>query len=203
MSEMIILVDENDQEIGYGEKLQVHRENRLHRAFSIFIADRKEKKLLLQKRALDKYHSGGLWTNACCSHPRMGETMRDALVNRLKVELGLEVPEDLRILQADDAAGFRKSGGENVIYETGSFRYFAPFDGLSEHEIDHVFVYFSGPEGFEKDAFTLNPQEVAETVWIRIGDLTDWMAEAPDDFTAWFRPAYALAEKLLKEQLQI
>ena len=90
-----------------------------------------------------------------------------------------------------------------MIYETGSFRYFAPFDGLSEHEIDHVFVYFSGPEGFDRGAFSLNPEEVAETVWIRIGDLTDWMAESPDDFTAWFRPAYALAEKLLKEQLQI
>ena len=79
-------------------------------------------------RALDKYHSGGLWTNACCSHPRKGEEMRDALVSRLKEELGLEVPADLMIMQADHAADI-SGEGENVIYETGTFRYFAPFDG--------------------------------------------------------------------------
>ena len=86
---MIILVDEQDCEIGYGEKLDVHIKAQLHRAFSIFVFDWTERKMLIQKRAEGKYHSGGKWCNACCSHPRKGEVMEEALARRLQEELDM------------------------------------------------------------------------------------------------------------------
>ena len=92
MEDLLVLVDENDREIGWREKMEVHVAGKLHRAFSVFIFDRNQKKMLLQKRAEGKYHSGGLWSNACCSHPRKGEGMEAALSRRLEEELGFKAP---------------------------------------------------------------------------------------------------------------
>src|SRR5690606_156320 len=89
--EHVILVDEQDREIGTMEKMEAHRRGRLHRAFSVFVFD-DEKRLLLQQRATHKYHSGGLWTNTCCSHPRPGETAHSAAIRRLGEEMGLQAP---------------------------------------------------------------------------------------------------------------
>ena len=91
MEEKIILVDENDKEIGSDEKLNVHKEGKLHRAFSIFVFNSKGE-LLIQKRAKNKYHSGGLWSNSCCSHPRIGESIEEAVHRRLKEEVGIKTP---------------------------------------------------------------------------------------------------------------
>src|SRR4030042_2763439 len=116
--EKIILVDENDREIGTEEKLKTHEQGKLHRAFSIFVFNSKGE-LLLQRRAKGKYHSGGLWTNTCCSHPREGEKLEEAVHRRLKQEMGLDCP----------------------LKEAFSFIYKVRFEnGLFEHELDHVFI---------------------------------------------------------------
>ena len=123
-TEYVILVDQTDQEIGIAEKLAAHLENRCHRAFSIFIFrylnhPEQSPELLLQQRAFDKYHSGGLWTNTCCSHPRPGEAVLAAGERRLQEEFG--IPASLRAL--------------------GWFHYIAKFDnGLTENEVDHVLL---------------------------------------------------------------
>lgn len=182
----LLLVNENDEIIGYGEKLDVHKRELLHRAFSIFIVDLKRKEILLQKRAEGKYHSGGLWTNACCSHPRKGETWNEALQNRLEEELHMKVSLDIEE-PSNPLLNYH-------IYKTGKFTYFAPFDGLSEHEIDHVFVY-----PVEKDFIDLtdfNPEEISELRWIRFEQLDKALKETPKKFTAWFEKAYVLAQKL-------
>ena len=114
--EEVILVDEHDREIGSGEKLQIHQEGKLHRAFSVLVFNWKQE-LLLQKRKETKYHSGGLWTNTCCSHPRPGELTLEAAQRRLHEEMGLTCP----------------------LREVGNFIYRAEFEnGLIEHEYDHV-----------------------------------------------------------------
>src|SRR6185436_4500009 len=118
LSEDIILVDEQDQEIGTMEKMEAHRKGVLHRAFSILIFNSKGE-MLLQKRAKSKYHSGGLWTNACCSHPLPGESMKDATNRKLLQEMGIAVPTEFAY----------------------SFQYRAELDNdLVENELDHVFV---------------------------------------------------------------
>src|SRR4249919_2599143 len=112
----VILVNEQNEAIGTMEKMEAHRKALLHRAFSVFIFNSKGE-MLLQQRALNKYHSGGLWTNACCSHPRPGELIEDAATRRLKEELGFETP----------------------LKKIFQFTYQASFDnGLTEHEFDHV-----------------------------------------------------------------
>src|SRR5277367_2014029 len=118
--EEVILVNEKDEATGVMEKLQAHRNGSLHRAFSIFIFNNKNE-MLLQQRAGNKYHSAGLWTNACCSHPKPGEQIDVAAQRRLKEEMGFETPLD----------------------KIFSFIYNASFDnGLSEHEFDHAFAGF-------------------------------------------------------------
>ena len=120
MQDDVILVDENDNPLGVCEKLAAHLEGgRIHRAFSDFIFDT-QNRLLLQRRALSKYHFGGLWTNTCCSHPRPGESTLAAAQRRLVEELGFVVP----------------------LRELGHFIYRAhdPATGLTEHELDHVFL---------------------------------------------------------------
>ena len=114
----VILVDVNDRQIGIMEKMKAHQQGSLHRAFSVFIFNKKGE-MLLQQRALNKYHSGGLWTNACCSHPLPGEETIAAAKRRLQEELGFEIP----------------------VEKVFDFVYKADFDnGLTEHEFDHVYV---------------------------------------------------------------
>lgn len=160
--EYVILVDENDIEIGKAEKLQAHHEGLLHRAFSIFIFN-KAGDMLIHQRAHSKYHSGALWTNACCSHPRPGENILDAAHRRLKEELGFDCP---------------------LRYKT-YFIYKVKFDenGLFEHEFDHVFL------GFFDGVIHPNPEEVASIDWVPVKKLHDDIKQNPQKYTAWFKIA--------------
>ncbi|MEK7619489.1 MAG: isopentenyl-diphosphate Delta-isomerase, partial [Patescibacteria group bacterium] len=124
MQENCILVDETDHEIGTEEKMATHERGLLHRAFSVFVFNASGE-LLLQQRAFEKYHSAGLWTNTCCSHPRPGEETLAAAYRRLQEEMGFDCP----------------------LNEMFTFRYLAPFpNGLTENEVDHVFFgMYDGP----------------------------------------------------------
>ena len=160
--EQVILVNEQDEQVGTMEKMQAHHSGRLHRAFSVFIFDR-QGRMLLQQRALEKYHSAGLWTNACCSHPRPGEITMDAARRRLKEELGFET----------------------AIKPFFKFTYKAEFEnGLIEHEFDHVFV------GTYEGAITPNPNEVMAHRYLTIDEIEAELKRNPTEFTAWFKIAF-------------
>ena len=159
MNESLILVDLFDHEIGWGEKLDTHRNARLHRAFSVFIVHNGQ--MLIQRRAMDKYHSGGLWANACCSHPRYGETFEESVQNRLLLELGIEKglcrPEELF-----------------------SFVYFTSYGQLSEYEYDHVLLAdYTGP-------LTPDPSEIMDLRWVPLDELKAEMEAHPHRFSSWF-----------------
>lgn len=157
--EEVILVSPQDEEIGYMEKMEAHQLGLLHRAFSVFLFNSKGE-MLLQKRALTKYHSGGLWTNACCSHPRKGETIEQAASRRTREELGCE-PE---------------------LQKIHSFIYKAALDNnLTEHEFDHVLV------GNFEGEMNLNIDEVSEIVYLPVQQIRQEMDEQPDKFTVWFK----------------
>lgn len=161
MSE-VILVNSNDEEIGSMEKLEAHQKGILHRAFSVFIFNNKHE-LLLQKRALDKYHSGGLWTNTCCSHPSPGEEVLAAAKRRLIEEMGICAP----------------------IEVISSFIYKATFEnGLIEHEFDHMLI------GRYNDKVEINLVEVMDYKWISITDLNEEVSKHPEEFTIWFLKIY-------------
>ncbi len=156
--EKVILVNSNDEPIGTMEKLEAHQKGELHRAFSVFIFNT-QGELLLQRRALDKYHSSGLWTNTCCSHPRPGEDTKEAAERRLKEEMGLETPLKFRSV---------------FIYKT-------QFDNsLTEHEVDHVFVGVSDTQP------KINPEEVDSYCWKSIEELKKEIKTDPKQFTSWF-----------------
>lgn len=160
MEENVILVNENDNEIGQAEKMAAHKEGKLHRAFSIFVFNDK-KELMLQKREQHKYHSGGLWTNTCCSHPRPGEDLMDAAHRRLQEEMGF--------------------GCE--LKEIFHFTYSAQFEGLSEYEVDHVMF------GRYNDKPKLNSEEAEDWKWINLDDLNNDIEKNPDNYTVWFKIA--------------
>ncbi len=159
MEEQVILVNERDEKIGLMPKLEAHQKGILHRAFSIFVFN-DHNELMLQQRALNKYHSPGLWTNTCCSHQRDGETSLEAGKRRLEEEMGFITP----------------------LKETDSFIYKTPFDnGLTEHELDHILVgnYNGIPE--------INQAEVASWKWITLEQIQKDIQINPDDYTAWFK----------------
>ncbi len=167
--EHVILVDNDNQPIGYAEKLDAHRQALLHRAFSVFIFRNTSAgiELLLQQRQQDKYHSGGQWTNTCCSHPRPEETILAAGQRRLREEMGIEAE----------------------LSEAGVFHYVAEFaNGLTENEMDHVLVGW-----LKHDEFTINPQEAAAARWINADDLAQELQKHADHFTPWFPQALAIA----------
>ena len=174
----VILVDEQDREIGTAEKLAAHEQGLLHRAFSIFIfrqaktANNQSLELLLQQRADSKYHSSGLWTNTCCSHPQPGETILKAAIRRLKEECHLEL---------------------HALVDVGQFHYTAHFNnGLTENEFDHVLV------GYYQHALpTPNPEEIKAYRWISLSHLKAELAAKPQQFTPWLAEALAIAEKSL------
>jgi isopentenyl-diphosphate delta-isomerase len=160
-AEKVILVDENDHAIGTMEKQEAHEKAKLHRAFSVFVFNSRGE-FLLQRRALNKYHSPGLWTNTCCSHPRPGEKTEDAAIRRLREEMGLEVP---------------------LHYKT-SFIYKAAFsNNLTEHEFDHVYTGTSDAEP------TINHEEVDSYKWVTMDDIKKEISASPDQFTVWFKIA--------------
>ena len=191
MEQLLIWVDEQDEIIGYGEKMDTHVREQLHRAFSIFIVDRRTERILIQRRAMGKYHSGGKWSNACCSHPRKGETMEDVLKTRLQEELGIDVPE-IRIGGPD---------GNEPFHHMGKFIYYAPFDGLAEHEIDNVFVYEIPEELVER--ITPDPEEAEEVKWLSLAEIDDWYEKEPEAFSAWFKEALELARPKLKGETKM
>ena len=157
--EKVILVDENDIPIGLMPKMEAHQKALLHRAFSVFIMNEKGE-MMLQRRALHKYHSPGLWTNTCCSHQRENETNIEAGKRRLLEEMGFTT--DLT----------------DVI----SFIYKAPFDnGLTEYEYDHVLL------GFYEDAPHINLNEVADWKWETPENVKQDIALHPQDYTEWFK----------------
>ncbi len=144
------------------EKLEVHRQGLLHRAISVFVFD-SDQRLLLQRRAIHKYHSAGLWTNTCCSHPAPGETASDAAHRRLMEEMGLEMP----------------------LHFAFTFTYRAPFDnGLIEHELDHVFI------GHTDAVPKPNPEEVAAYRWATRAEIDAEIQSDPASYTAWFKIVY-------------
>jgi isopentenyl-diphosphate delta-isomerase len=157
--EQVILVDTDDREIGSMEKMQAHRLGKLHRAFSILVFNSKGE-LMLQKRAKTKYHSGGLWTNTCCSHPKPGEPIQQTMRRKLRQEMGIEV--DLR---------FRFKFIYKVDLE----------NNLIEHEIDHVFVgTYDGPP-------VLNKHEAEDWRFDSMSKIRGEINREPDNFTAWFK----------------
>jgi isopentenyl-diphosphate delta-isomerase len=159
--EYVILVNTQDEEIGSMEKMDAHRQGLLHRAFSIFVFNN-EGQLLIHRRAHEKYHSAGLWTNTCCSHPRHGETTIDAAYRRLQEEMGFTCPLEKSF---------------EFLYKTELE------DGLFEHEFDHVFTgEFSGIPN-------INPEEVSEWKYISITDLEMDVLTHPEKYTVWFRIA--------------
>lgn len=166
----VVLVNENDDQIGTMEKMEAHQLPHLHRAFSIFLFNNKNE-MLLQRRALTKYHSGGLWTNACCSHPYPGEAVADAANRRLNEELGIATP----------------------LQKAFHFTYQAEFEnGLFEHEFDHVFIGdFSGTP-------IPDPEEVADYCYKTIADIKRDLEIIPSAYTPWFIIALPHLEKYLQ-----
>jgi len=159
MEEQVILVNEQDEELGLMPKMEAHEKAVLHRAFSVFVLNDKDE-LMLQQRAGHKYHSPMLWTNTCCSHQRKGEQNIQAGKRRLQEEMGFECE----------------------LKELFSFVYKAPFDnGLTEHELDHVMIgrYNGDP--------VINPEEVESFKWMSLIDVKSDIAVNPQDYTAWFK----------------
>lgn len=196
MDDLLVLVNEEDEEIGYGEKMDVHKNNALHRAFSIFIFDWSTHKMLLQRRAFKKYHSGGLWTNACCSHPHKDEDMETCLNARLKEELGLNTA--FHIVNPDEC-GLLLDGAD-VIYSCDKFLYSAFYGDIYEHEIDNVYLYSPGYGDIDFSVIEFNRNEIEELKWVTIEELRKWMEQKPEDFTAWFKSAFELAYEVLCRQ---
>lgn len=174
-TEQLILVDAQDRELGVKEKLEAHVEGALHRAFSVFVFDA-DKRLLLQKRALTKYHSGGLWSNTACGHPRPGEATLAAALRRLREEMGFEC--ELR-----RAFGF--------LYRTELNNH------LIEHEYDHVFVgCFDGEPAPD-------PSEVEAWRWLSMRQLRRDLSERPHMYSYWLRAALSREEwKLLDASMR-
>jgi isopentenyl-diphosphate delta-isomerase len=160
--EQVILVDTEDNPIGLMEKMEAHEKGLLHRAFSVFIFNDKNE-LMLQQRAAHKYHSGGLWTNTCCSHPRSGEDIVAAGKRRLQEEMGFECE----------------------IEPVLSFIYKANLDNeLTEHEFDHVLI------GKYNDAPVPNSEEVANWKFYNLEDLAKDLAQNPERYTVWFQKIF-------------
>ena len=169
--DQLVLVDLLDREVGSMGKLAAHEQARLHRAFSVFLYrgghDGHPVETLVQRRAAGKYHSGGLLTNSCCSHPRVGESLDVAVMRRVERELGV--------------TGVRMG-------EVGSFVYRARLgEGLVEFEYDHVLIgRYDGP-------VTPDPQEVSEVAWVEVGELLEDLERHPSRYTAWFMTAAPMA----------
>ncbi|PBQ31243.1 isopentenyl-diphosphate delta-isomerase [Sphingobacteriaceae bacterium] len=161
MTEEVILVNEQDQELGTMEKMEAHVKGLLHRAFSVFIFNSK-KELLIQQRALSKYHSPALWTNTCCSHPRPGEKTHDAALRRMREEMGMET----------------------TLEHMSSFIYKTTFEnGLTEFEYDHIYT------GKSNEDPIINPKEVNAYKWMSLDDIKSDLKTHPEIYTYWFKLA--------------
>ena len=166
----VILVNENDEPLGSMEKMEAHEKGLLHRAFSVFVFN-KNGEMLLQQRATDKYHSPGLWTNTCCSHPMPGEETIDAAHRRLVEEMGFDT----------------------ALKSAFSFTYKTAFEnGLTEHELDHVFI------GDYDGEIIPNHQEVKDFRFMKIEALKENIQHNEQIYTSWFKIAFPKLEEYLK-----
>jgi isopentenyl-diphosphate delta-isomerase len=171
MEQQVILVNEKDEAKGTAGKMEVHRKGLLHRAFSVFVFN-KRGEMLLQQRALNKYHSGGLWTNACCSHPEPEEETKTGAMRRLKEELGFETK----------------------LEKVFDFIYKAEFDnGLTEYEFDHVYT------GSYDGAIDFASEEVMDVCYKPMHEISDSLQLQPNRYTAWFRIAFPKVEEWWNE----
>jgi isopentenyl-diphosphate delta-isomerase len=167
----VILVNEQDEPVGTMEKMDAHRKGVLHRAFSVFIFNSKGE-MLIQQRALTKYHSGGLWTNACCSHPAPGESTIEAAARRLREEMGFSTP----------------------IHKLYDFVYRAEFaNGLTEHEFDHVFT------GLYDGVIKPDRGEVNDYCFMSLDAIESSLLSHPQKYTAWFRISFPKVKSLRSE----
>ena len=161
--EFVVLVDQNDKETGIMEKQEAHEKGLLHRAISVFIFNSKAE-LLLQKRAEDKYHSAGLWTNTCCSHPRKDENTIDAADRRLFEEMGMKCE----------------------LKEAFSFKYKAHLgNNITEHEFDHVFI------GTSQSIPAPDPSEVAAWKYMSSDEIAKDIQLHPEQYTEWFKICFS------------
>lgn len=168
----VILVNAADRPTGAMEKMEAHRLGVLHRAFSVFIFNERGE-MLLQQRALSKYHSGGLWTNACCSHPAPGEETVDAVKRRLMEELGIDIP----------------------VQKIFDFLYKTEFEnGLIEHEFDHVFA------GRYEGVIDYNREEVMDICYRSMEEVKTSLQLRPELYTSWFRIAFPKIEDWYRHQ---
>lgn len=175
---MLILVDKQDNAIGQAEKLYVHQQGKLHRAFSIFVfrQNNGSTEILLQQRHNDKYHCGGLWTNTCCGHPRIGENITAAAERRLYEEMGLHTQLTL----------------------IGSFYYCANCNNnLVEHELDHVLI-----GNYHNEIIQVNSQEIQDFRWLTIDEIDQELQHFPSNFTPWFSEALNLVKGYLVSNLR-
>jgi isopentenyl-diphosphate delta-isomerase len=170
--QQVVLVNENDEVLGAMEKMEAHQKALLHRAFSIFVFNSKGE-MLLQQRAAHKYHSPGLWTNACCSHPQPGEETAAAAIRRLQEEMGFVIP----------------------VQKVFDFVYKTAFDnGLTEYEFDHVFAgEYEGPVLFNAD-------EVQDICYKAMPEISNSLQTHPQKYTAWFHLAFPRIEKWWNER---
>ena len=176
-AQFVLEVDPLDHPLGLVEKQKAHRQGILHRAFSIFVfrSQGPSLQLLLQKRAAEKYHSGGLWTNTCCGHAQELISLETAAKSRLVEEMGISCE----------------------LYPAGSFYYLAKLDNeMIEHEIDHVFIATANPT-----AIRPNPLEVQDYQWQDVALLLEMSEEAKASFTVWFFPAFEVAVKCVGDRL--
>lgn len=164
--EKVILVNKKNKVIGVEEKIKAHFEGKLHRAFSIFLFNKKGE-LLIQKRAKTKYHSSGLWSNSCCSHPQPNESLKQAVKRRLKEEMGITAN----------------------LEEVFSFIYKAKVGNLTEHEIDHVFF------GRFDEKPRPDKKEIEDWQWIKLADLKADIKKNFQKYTPWFKIIFDKIEK--------
>lgn len=169
----VLIVDDFDNILGALQKSSAHIEGKLHRAFSIFLINKDENKMLLQKRSVNKYHSGGLWSNSCCSHQYLGETFEDALVRCVTEELGIKT----------DIKSF---------YQMGKFKYFSDYGNIKEHEIDHVYIYIADKTLCSK--IVPNEQEIEMIKWVSLEDIDSIYKNQKNEFTSWFYDAYKICD---------
>lgn len=166
MRDKIVLVNRQDEVIGEAEKLKAHQDGLLHRAFSVFIYRLNQEtklEILLQQRQIRKYHSGGLWTNTCCSHPGPGEEIQSGAQRRLFEEMGLTIP----------------------LTFLGKFYYQAVFEnGMSEHEWDYVFA-----GEWKGETISFDPEEVQDYRWATLDDILQDLIKNPEIYTCWFEEA--------------
>ena len=171
----VILVNENDEQIGVMPKMEAHQKGILHRAFSVFIFDSKGR-MLLQQRSAGKYHGAHLWTNACCSHPYQNEKLEDAAIRRLQEELGFTTE----------------------LKEIFSFTYHVHVENnLIEHEFDHVFA------GKYENAIHPNPVEVSNYSFQSMDQIKEDIQSNPEKFTSWFKIAFPEIEKWVRENYEL